>query len=1136
MERKYVAFISYRHAELDSAVAKQVHTLVEQYVIPRSMRKGEKKLGIVFRDQEELPISSNLSDDICRALDNSKYLIVICSKNTAQSPWVGREISYFLSHHPHENAFAVLASGEPVDVFPQALTQRREPDGSLTEVEPLAVDVRADSISAMKKKLKREITRLYAALIGCPYDALVMREQRRKRRQLSAIMAVILAVVTSFAAVTLVKNHQIDQKNEELAGMNLTLEDKNLELAGKNQELEEKNFELDQQKKAVQLRESELLTEKGMTALAEGDTQTAVANFLAALPSTEEDRPYYALAEQGLIGALEVYNSNRTEYKIFETVLEQKTPIKAYAVSHDTSKVITLDTYGLTTCYAAADGSVLWTAQAGTGSYVTNGEILSCGENNTALVFFGETLTALDCESGTVVWQKEWDDGTRMYLSPDETALALLIIDYNGIDGGYTYRYSFLSAQTGEVLQTIELGSGDYLSNVENDMPYWYFSESYDLECPNGVFSSDGNLFATNYQERTDDDQRILHYILLDRTAGTCRDLCSIKLTDEEYYDNSWQMCFTDSDTALLGIRETLTGSIAARIDKIDVATGKRLWTAATPEEEAFAFLSSDKVRTVQRGSTLYLCRGNRIYTMDPATGKVEFSRQLDSRAMAFEKMGDHFVSIVLEDGLCSLVWVNENGIHLTEDLIINNCSVGSLTDVKQVSEGLFRVSVEDGYITYMGVGTREEGCGYVCGIPEGYDNRLVIKKAVAFEEILHPEKTEILDADQLLVDGDMVSVGTRMLVLGRFSQTVEGQTAYTYRMVDLDTHAVVKTVQPEGSYTSPEYFAFLPDGSGYISTADFGSLKFHDLQTGTVTTLCERESLEIGTVEETQTTYIYEKYIYSSAVQSADGRLLTAAMSKDALSWWFDGVEGGTTVIPEDLCVENLTSGTICRRLLVAGENGCIVVGNFTDQADEYIDSLAAYHIATDTWYRFGENLHITADCLMDVDETALRLTLCDTENLVTVYDFVSGQAVHAFHLQLPGNAVRQILAKDDRFIAVLTTDGGIYLHDTASGEVLYSRAAEGYSSGKLCMQEDTVNGRLYIWEDGTLNDEGCCIDTESWTELAQITGLAYYDPETNEAYLYGYALEDQSYIISVCHIPTLEELIAAGQSLLAE
>ena len=142
MERKYIAFISYRHAPLDSAVAKALHGLIEQFKIPKTLRKdGKRKLGLVFRDQEELPVSSDLSEDICRALDNSEYLIVVCSPDTAKSPWVSREIAYFLSRHPREKVFTVLAAGEPGDVFPYVLTHAENGE-RVEEVEPLALDVR----------------------------------------------------------------------------------------------------------------------------------------------------------------------------------------------------------------------------------------------------------------------------------------------------------------------------------------------------------------------------------------------------------------------------------------------------------------------------------------------------------------------------------------------------------------------------------------------------------------------------------------------------------------------------------------------------------------------------------------------------------------------------------------------------------------------------------------------------------------------------------------------------------------------------------------------------------------------------------------------------------------------------------
>ena len=68
MERNYTAFISYRHKPLDMAVAEKLHQVIEGYRIPRALAGERKKLGLVFRDKEELPVSGDLNKDICEAL------------------------------------------------------------------------------------------------------------------------------------------------------------------------------------------------------------------------------------------------------------------------------------------------------------------------------------------------------------------------------------------------------------------------------------------------------------------------------------------------------------------------------------------------------------------------------------------------------------------------------------------------------------------------------------------------------------------------------------------------------------------------------------------------------------------------------------------------------------------------------------------------------------------------------------------------------------------------------------------------------------------------------------------------------------------------------------------------------------
>ena len=78
---EYIAFISYRHKPLDIAVAKRLHRLIERYRVPAKYagKRGSRKLGRVFRDQDELPVSADLSASICRALDSSEFLIVVCT-------------------------------------------------------------------------------------------------------------------------------------------------------------------------------------------------------------------------------------------------------------------------------------------------------------------------------------------------------------------------------------------------------------------------------------------------------------------------------------------------------------------------------------------------------------------------------------------------------------------------------------------------------------------------------------------------------------------------------------------------------------------------------------------------------------------------------------------------------------------------------------------------------------------------------------------------------------------------------------------------------------------------------------------------------------------------------------------------
>ena len=212
----YNAFISYRHADLDSKVAEHVQRNLERFHIPHRIRNktGKKKIERIFRDKDELPITSDLTDTISNALEKADYLIVICSPNTKDSVWVQREIEYFLRNHSKKEILTVLAGGEPDEVIPEILKHdtRKVTDSKGdtyevdTPVEPLSCDYRMPFSRAKKE----ELPRLAAAIVGCSYDELVRRQRAYRMRRTMVIGAVLLAAALAFGGYMFYSRQKID--------------------------------------------------------------------------------------------------------------------------------------------------------------------------------------------------------------------------------------------------------------------------------------------------------------------------------------------------------------------------------------------------------------------------------------------------------------------------------------------------------------------------------------------------------------------------------------------------------------------------------------------------------------------------------------------------------------------------------------------------------------------------------------------------------------------------------------------------------------------------------------------------------------------------------------------------------------
>ena len=163
--QSYIAFISYRHQPEDQAVARKLHRLIEHFHVPKELRRdGSKRLGRVFRDEDELPLSTDLGESIHYALGHSEYLIAICTPEYQKSRWCMEELNAFIASHGRDHVLAVLAAGTPEESFPPQLLTDTDADGNIRAVEPLAANIAAPTNAKRMKRLKTEHLRLAAAM------------------------------------------------------------------------------------------------------------------------------------------------------------------------------------------------------------------------------------------------------------------------------------------------------------------------------------------------------------------------------------------------------------------------------------------------------------------------------------------------------------------------------------------------------------------------------------------------------------------------------------------------------------------------------------------------------------------------------------------------------------------------------------------------------------------------------------------------------------------------------------------------------------------------------------------------------------------------------------------------------------
>lgn len=182
---KYYAFISYSHK--DKKTAQRLHKRLRSYHLPSKIIQSHpelpKKLGSVFLDEANLVAKDgSLSESLQGYLRESKYLILICSPDSAKSPYVNDEVKYFMELGRRKQIVPLIVRGIPRSKDPGAECFVPEILSLPRELEPLGIDLKTYGE-------RDSFLRVIATTLGLDLDYFISAEERERKRKAAIFLS-----------------------------------------------------------------------------------------------------------------------------------------------------------------------------------------------------------------------------------------------------------------------------------------------------------------------------------------------------------------------------------------------------------------------------------------------------------------------------------------------------------------------------------------------------------------------------------------------------------------------------------------------------------------------------------------------------------------------------------------------------------------------------------------------------------------------------------------------------------------------------------------------------------------------------------------------------------------------------------
>ena len=1057
-EYTYIAYISYRHSPLDMKAAKQVQKKIENYKIPKEFQEhfGGKRFGRVFRDQDELPSTASLSDSIRDAIDRSKFLVVICTPELPKSKWCEEEIRYFLETHDRSRLLAVLVDGKPEQSFsPYMLYDFDEEGKPIADYEPLAVNIDGPNHTINSQVFNKEITRLYATFLGCPFDSLWQREKRARLKRLLGASAVTIAILGIFLGVVLNRNARI----------------------------REQNIKIEDQNRKLQSRLSTSLVDSGISKLEDYDVQGALTDALSSMESGDPDVYDHRVGEL-LSDALCAYKIDELRSSI---VYSQSTGIEKIQVTDDKEHMILVDEVGVVRCLDLSDYSVLWERPMGRGIpevYVKN-------LKNKIICRSSYGLYCFSISDGTEIWsvpQIEENGNAFQAVSDDGSIFAVIVQDNTRRKTDLVFINTDDGSERGRV---DALANGDYTLYSDS----WVSAFSYA-----GAFSEDNDRFAYVVPVVKNDDQiREYHLGYIDMDSFEKQMIAAVNAQDYLFYGLDVNSVDDSVFLAIYTRFSVETILCKKNGEDFDITANEVAHKIASGGGVDFVddYFGTSDCRFLSKQGRIFILSDNQLFVYNRADNELYNFYSLHGTIVNayWSDINRDVLEIVTDDGFISdyqmsfddgRVMSNIKGVQADQDRVSRVCTSGngSMSEygsIYTISENAPGKLFYTGYASDPNGNTvyeekKNEGDRYVNGyiVPEhndaGFlffnDNTVVsfdkrngkILKTAHFEDNLDANSALILDDGQIL----------------------KGNVRYS---MDGTSEAYATPVNYGLSDTYPFYSIRLYDGR--ILSWNDSSLYGY-----------ERDKSQIN----------------DSTSDNGHPQIISVWMDGSSVKGLND-VENQVCFFED---YNNLTPLTVVGEnglILRYGYVADLLSDTFTvrDKKELYFIDVPSEKVIRmeDPFPSFG-NFKTAMAHTKDLCAAAYQ------DGTICVFD-IEKESVDSLENKYDADEIMNLCFSDnDLYLLVLTSTGKLDIYETDTFEIKFSKLIDRFMLGtqtlstfELMAQSSKDNGTIFV----SISDNCLIIDTSGWNEIVDFSGYSVsFDKDSEKVYFKIYNYEPDS------------------------